>query len=120
MNKINKLQSNFTEIALRHGCSLLNLLHILGTPFLKSTSEGLLLKVAHVITGVIELPKAWLRIFSREEMMLQVVFFHKIIQALLLSYLQSYYDGVSEGVYLTHSTTQNKESFANSSKNQSI
>ena len=38
-----KLQSNFIEIALRHGCSLVNLLHIFRTPFLKNTSEWLLL-----------------------------------------------------------------------------
>ena len=35
-----KLQSNFIEITLRHGCSPVNLLHILGTPFPKNTSEG--------------------------------------------------------------------------------
>ena len=38
-----KLQSNFIEITLRHGCSLVNLLHILRTPFPKNISEGLLL-----------------------------------------------------------------------------
>ena len=35
-----KLQSNFTEITLRHGCSPVNLLHIFRTPFPKNTSEG--------------------------------------------------------------------------------
>ena len=39
-----KLQSNFIEIALRYGCSLVNLLHIFRTPFPKNTSDGLLLK----------------------------------------------------------------------------
>ena len=39
-----KLQSNFTEIALRHGCSPVNLLHIFRTPFPKNTSGQLLLK----------------------------------------------------------------------------
>ena len=29
----NKVASNFIEIALRHGCSHLNLLHIFRTPF---------------------------------------------------------------------------------------
>ena len=33
-----KLKSNFTEIALRHGCSPVNLLHIFRTPFPKKTS----------------------------------------------------------------------------------
>ena len=37
------LQSNFIEIALRHGCSLVKLLHISRTLFPKNTSEGLLL-----------------------------------------------------------------------------
>ena len=38
-----KLLSNFIEIALRHGCSPVNLLHIFRTPFLKITFEWLLL-----------------------------------------------------------------------------
>ena len=39
-----KLQkSNFTEITLRHGCSPVNLLYNLRTPFSKNTSGGLLL-----------------------------------------------------------------------------
>ena len=33
-----KLQSNFIEITLRHGCPPVNLLHIFRTPFTKSTS----------------------------------------------------------------------------------
>ena len=41
-----KLQSNFNEIALRHGCSPVNLLHIFRTPFPKNTSGWLLLKLA--------------------------------------------------------------------------
>ena len=40
-----KLQSNFIEITLRHGCSPVNLLHICRTPFTKNTSERLLLNV---------------------------------------------------------------------------
>ena len=39
----NKLQSNFIEIALRHGCSPVNLLHIFRTPFPRNTSWWLLL-----------------------------------------------------------------------------
>ena len=39
-----KLLRNFIEIAARHGCSPLNLLHIVRTSFLKNTSEGLLVK----------------------------------------------------------------------------
>ena len=38
-----KLLCNFIEIALRHGCSPLNLLHIFRTPFTRNTSGRLLL-----------------------------------------------------------------------------
>ena len=38
-----KLQSNVIQIAFRHGCSPVNLLHIFRTPFLKNTSRRLLL-----------------------------------------------------------------------------
>ena len=38
-----KLLCNFIEIALRHGCSPANLLHIFRTPFSKNTSGGVLL-----------------------------------------------------------------------------
>ena len=37
-----KLQSNFIEIILRHGCSPVNLLHIFRAPLSKNTSIGLL------------------------------------------------------------------------------
>ena len=38
-----KLQSNFIEITLQHGCSFVNLQHIFRTPFQQNTSEWLLL-----------------------------------------------------------------------------
>ena len=41
-----KLQSNFIEIALWHGCSPVNLLHIFRTTFPKNTTGPLLLFVA--------------------------------------------------------------------------
>ena len=40
-----KMQSNFIEITLRHGCSPVNLLHVFRAPFSKNTSGWLLLKV---------------------------------------------------------------------------
>ena len=40
-----KLKSNFFEIALRHGCSPANLLHIFRTHYSKNASEGLLLEI---------------------------------------------------------------------------
>ena len=39
-----KLQSNFSEIRLRHGCSIVNLMHIFRTSFPKNTSRRLLLQ----------------------------------------------------------------------------
>ena len=39
-----KLLCNFIEITHRHGCSLVNLLHIFNTPFPGNTSGGLLLE----------------------------------------------------------------------------
>ena len=39
------VQSNFIEIALRYGCSSVNLLHIFRTSLPKNTSEGLLLNL---------------------------------------------------------------------------
>ena len=41
----NKVPSNFIEIAFRHGCSPVNLLHIFRKLFLKTTSGRLLLKI---------------------------------------------------------------------------
>ena len=43
-----KLQSNFIEIAFWHGCSPVNFLHIFRTPFLKNTSEWLLLIISRL------------------------------------------------------------------------
>ena len=43
-----KLQSNFIGITLRHGCSSVNLVHNFKTPFLKNTSEWLLLILGKV------------------------------------------------------------------------
>ena len=40
-----KLISNFIEIALRHGCSPVNLLHMFRTPFLRNTYGWLLLYI---------------------------------------------------------------------------
>ena len=43
-----KLQSNFVEIALRHGCSPVNLLHIFRTPFQRTPLEGCFCKLYFV------------------------------------------------------------------------
>ena len=43
-----KLQSNFIEITLRHGCSPVNLLHFFRTPFSKNSSGRVLLEMVLV------------------------------------------------------------------------
>ena len=45
-----KLQSNFIEITLRHGCFPVMLLHIFRTHIYKNTSEGLLLVLAFFLS----------------------------------------------------------------------
>ena len=47
----NKVLCNFIKIALRHGCSPVNLLHIFRTPFPKNTSGRLLLLVPVVVVS---------------------------------------------------------------------
>ena len=47
-----KLLCNFFEIALRYGCSPVNLLHVFRKAFLKNTSVGLLLtpgQISHIV-----------------------------------------------------------------------
>ena len=53
------LQSNFIEVALRHGCSPVNLLHIFRTTSLKNTTEWLLLSLLKtgVVSEVSHLPQ---------------------------------------------------------------
>ena len=48
--------SNFSEITLRHGCSPVNFLRILRTPFPKNTSGGLLMKISPVSKSSMSLP----------------------------------------------------------------
>ena len=43
---------DFKKITLQHGCSTVNLLHIFGTPFSKSTSERLLLDLLRKIENL--------------------------------------------------------------------
>ena len=47
-----KLRCNFIEIAFRHGCSLVNLLHIFRTLLPKNTSGGLLLEKRVIDTNI--------------------------------------------------------------------
>ena len=55
-NKITKLQSNFIEIRLRHGCSPINLLHIFRRTFPKNTSRWLLLMLS-TLNAINRLPR---------------------------------------------------------------
>ena len=47
-----QLLCNFMEIVLLHGCSLVNLLHILRTPLIKNTCARLLLNMLNVIQAL--------------------------------------------------------------------
>ena len=58
-----KLLCNFLEIALRHGFSPVNLLHILGTPFPRNTSGWLLLNRLKTVTNLALTKKRILRLF---------------------------------------------------------
>ena len=55
-SKITKLQSNFIEIRLRHGCSPINLLHIFRRTFPKNTSRWLLLMLS-TLSAINRLPR---------------------------------------------------------------
>ena len=72
-----KLQSNFVEIILRHGCSPVNLLHIFRTPFCKNTS-GLLLRWLRTYLGPCQHPwwsslQNQLRIFGSKSFVIDVL-----------------------------------------------
>ena len=75
-------------------------------------------KAALVITGAIKgtsrdrfYQELGLESLADRRWSCRLFFFHKIIQGLLSCYhLQTYYNLVSEGAYLTRSTTQNKVS----------
>ena len=54
---------NFIEIALRHGCSPVNLRYIFRTPFPKNTSGRLLLWVLLLRQNHWEIIMAWVKIF---------------------------------------------------------
>ena len=54
-----KLLGNFIEIALQHGCSPVNLLHIFRTSFPKNTSGGVLLLLTHFILLVSQSDAFW-------------------------------------------------------------
>ena len=47
-----KNEFNFIEIAIRHGCSLIKLLHIFRTPFPRNTSGWLLLLFAKIVISL--------------------------------------------------------------------
>ena len=58
-----KLLCNFIEIALRHGCSPVNLRYIFRAPFPKNTSGRLLLWVLLLRQNHWEIIMAWVKIF---------------------------------------------------------
>ena len=60
------LQCNLIEIALRHGCSTVNLLHIFRTPFPKNTSIWLLLTECTCYCKNAKIPKLQVTLTSEE------------------------------------------------------
>ena len=56
-----KLQSNFIEITLWHGCSPVNLLNLFRIPFSKNTDRGLLLDFI-IKSAVLAILSTWYRI----------------------------------------------------------
>ena len=50
-----KLQINFIEIALRHGCFSVNLLHIFRKPFIKNASGRLLLLLISILSAFLKI-----------------------------------------------------------------
>ena len=65
-NPLEVLLCNFIEIALQHGCSPVNLLHIFRSPSPKNTSKGLLLSNVPMILShpFIMLSFGWLLVFE--------------------------------------------------------
>ena len=60
-----EVRFNFIEIALRHGCSPVTLLHMFRTPFLKNISVRLLLY--HYIYFLLEIIKYVFQMFSKQD-----------------------------------------------------
>ena len=65
-----KSQSNFIEIALRHGCFPISLPHIFRTTFSKNTSGGLLLSLT-----LLHYVGKWLKIFQKSCSVFTLQFF---------------------------------------------
>ena len=81
----------------------------------KRKTEMVHYRAALVITGAIKgtsrdrlYQELGLESLADRKWFSRLFFFHKITQGLLPSYLQTYHNAVSEGAYLTRSTTQNK------------
>ena len=83
-------QSNLIEIALRHGCSPANLLHIFRTPFPKNISRGLLLSVVTTYFYLSNLlRKVWnLKDLKRKRFMLTENVFNNIIVLVIIFFCQ--------------------------------
>ena len=62
-----KLQTNFIEIALRRGCSPVNLLHIFRTTFPKNTSGRLLLRVVYIACPKLSGPQRFVWCWNKVE-----------------------------------------------------
>ena len=84
-----KLLCKFLEIALRHGCSPVTLLHILRAPFLKNTSGWLLLKSIMVVCLVRYCIKLNSDILQQNELVIEIIRYMKVLASSLLAELYS-------------------------------
>ena len=84
-----KLLCKFLEIALRHGCSPVTLLHIFRAPFLKNTSGWLLLKSIMVVCLVHYCIKLYSDILQQNELVIEIIRYMKVLASSLLAELYS-------------------------------
>ena len=84
-----KLLCKFLEIALRHGCSPVTLLHIFRAPFLKNTSGWLLLKSIMVLCLVHYCIKLYSDILQQNELVIEIIRYMKVLASSLLAELYS-------------------------------
>ena len=118
-----KLLRTFIEMTLRHGCSLVNLLHIFGTSFPRNTSERLLLTITETLQHKFHpldkftLPqgrRSTLRFKGRSgidfvQIMVNIKYFHKLHKQVTLKTLptwegytvKSFFQSISRNTNLT-------------------
>ena len=94
-----KLLCNFIEIVLWHGCSPVNLLHKFRTPFLKNTSEGLLVMFLARWSRTLFAVTPLKRFFSQPCFQLYNTLSHYESRWWFLVYFISTENGIKKGKY---------------------